>query len=256
MINSATEKELLYLSALVGMDNCWGIEDPFSEYSKTEIMNTMRQLREDLLQKGCIHYNENDSLFLNENWKNLLTHCKDSKNIFVLESTKMEEAGTELRYFVDGETVIRYQLNDTAQFAYTTSSLMRTEILSFFGEARKNQSQASYDVSAATMRRMGSLSTQRFREELLDSHCEESLASLIMNGLQGNPEFQALLAYVREKGMELIKGRLVVLHPLEGSLLITSGKEYDSLSFRELNDTDLKEGLSQLLGQRNEVSVV
>lgn len=256
MINSVTKKELLYLSALVGMDNCWGIEDPFSEYSKTEIVNMMKQIREDLLQKGCIQYDENGSLFLNENWKKQLTHCKDSKNIFVLDSTKMEEAGTELRYFVDGESVVRYQLNDTAQFAYTTSSLMWTEIQSFFGEARKNKSQDSFDVRAETMRRMGSLSTQRFREELLAAHCEEALASLIVNGMQGNPEFQALLSYTRENEMESIRGRLVVLQPAEGSLLITSGKDDDSLSFRELNDTDLKEGLSQLLGQRDGVPVV
>ena len=104
---------------------------------------------------------------------------------------------------------------------------------------------------------MGSLSRQRFLSELKICGCEDDLALLIADGLQGNADFCSVLAFDRSAGQEILTGKLVTLRFAGGSLIVTPGeRDMDSVCFARLNHEKLLAAMDDLLGQRKEVELV
>ena len=252
-----SKKELLYMSALSGTDNIWGFDDPFKGESEVKVRAALLELQGVLLRKSCLEASIDGHFSIAQEYQKLLDTCMNSEHVYILSSSQIEEEQAQLRFFVNGNTIVRYQYNETATLAFTSRELMKAEIITFFGDAGSQEQPYSLVTSVARLRRMGSLSKQRFLQELRDSGCEEELALLIVDGLQGNSDFCSLLAYDRSGKQETLVGKLVALNFAGGSLMVTPGaSRSDSVCFTRLNHEKLLSVLDEVLGEGEDVDIV
>lgn len=255
--SALTKEELLYLSALLGVDNIWSIEDSFNKQSELEIRAKLLTLQESLLQKGCLEITLNDEIKVPSSYESMILHCANSSCVYILNSTQMEDDCGYLRYFVDDGLIVKYQLNGLASFSYSNMELMRNEIISFFGDSDSSDSPYSLVTGISRLRRMGSLSKQRFLQELRDYGCEESLALLIVDGLQGKADFRTLLGYSRRNHIESLFGKIVTLNFHSGCLMVTNDTlKPNTVCFSSLNRERLIAKIDDVLSFTKEDEVV
>lgn len=251
------KEELLYLSALAGVDNLWGVDDPFAGKSETAFRAELLSLQEALVRKGCLDTSVSGEIRLAEDCRQILEICRSSMRVYILNSNQLEDEKAQLRFFEAGGKIVRYSFHESATLAFTGRELMRTELISFFGDADGEEQAYSLVTGIARLKRMGSLSRQRFLSELKICGCEDDLALLIADGLQGNADFCSVLAFDRSAGQEILTGKLVTLRFAGGSLIVTPGeRDMDSVCFARLNHEKLLAAMDDLLGQRKEVELV
>ena len=253
-----TKEELLYLSALKGVDNLWGVEDPFRGMSEDIIKSELLELQDSLIRKSCLDAAVDGRFSVASHYSNLINACMQSTRVYILSSSQFEEEQTALRYFVSDDSIVRYQFREYASIEFVSRSLMNAEIADFFGENYNNQEDScSLITGIARLKRMGSLSKQRFLQELKACGCEDSLAILISDGLQGNPDFRSLLAYERTENSEMLCGKLVTISFAGGSLMVTpEGKNIDSVCFTKLNRDRLLSALGVIIDGREEINII
>ncbi len=255
--SALSREELLYLSALVGVDNIWCIEDSFSNQTELEIRANLLSLQGSLLQKGCLEVTINDEIRVVPSYSCLINRCANSSRIFVLNSTQMEDDCGHLRYFMNDEMIVKYQLNGLASLSYTNMEIMRNEIISFFGDKESSVSPYSLVTGISRLRRMGSLSKQRFLQELRECGCEESFALLIVDGLQGKADFRTMLGYSRTNHTDALIGKIVTLNFSSGCLMVTNDDQKpDTVCFSNLSRERLIEKIDQILDFAQESEVV
>lgn len=250
-------EELLYLSALAGVDNIWGLEDPFAGVGEGELLLAMLRLQEALTARGLLTAEADGQLSMTPECRELLRHCMESERAYLLNSTLAEEEGQVLRFFVHGDRAVRFCFRGEAELAFTTPLLMKAELETFFGDAPEGENAASLVTGIARLRRMGSLSRRRFLEELRSIGCEEELALLIADGMQGDAAFCSLLAFDRSGEEERLADKLVALRFSGGSLMITPGDQgIDAVCFTRLSHSRLQEQLGRILGVESEAEAV
>lgn len=247
-------RELMYLSALLDMGNMWGFPDPFGETKEDEIAEYILQVQESLREKGCLV--QEDELLPEKDLLERLLVCRGSEKVFILSSDKLEKSGLQLRFFVRGEMVIRYECGEEAVLSYCDEEWLRREISDFFGEGTGNDDHSFLMTTASRLRRMGSLSRQHFLQELCVCGCEESLALLIVNGLQSRADFKSLLVYSRREQREVLENKLVILEFAEGRLLVTAeGGGGERICLTGLGPEKLRRELTAILGQSREAVI-
>lgn len=252
-----TKKELLYLSALIGSDNMWGFDDPFQGKSEAEVRADLLEMQDTLVRKSCLDVAIDGQFTVSKLYSDLLRSCMDSSRVLVLSSSQLEAEHAQVRFFIGDNSVVRYQFRESAALEFITRELMITEIVGFFGNGTNDEDSCSLTTGVARLRRMGSLSKQRFLHELRSCGCEEGLALLIADGLQGNTDFCSLLAYDREGQQEKLTGKIVTLSFAGGSLMVTpGGSDPESVCFTKLNHDRLLYELNSVVGKREEVDIV
>lgn len=252
-----TKKELLYLTALMGSDNLWGFDDPFQGKSEAEVRADLLEMQNTLVRKSCLEVTVDEQFTVSPLFSNLIDSCMSSNRVLILSSSQLEAAQVQLRYFIGDDSIVRYQYRETATLEHISKDLMKSEIVGFFGDGTNDEDSCSLVTGVARLRRMGSLSKQRFLYELRNCGCEENLALLIADGLQGNSEFCSLLAYDRNGQQEILSGKIVTLSFAGGSLMVThGGSDTESVCFTKVNRDRLFSELNKVLGGREEVDVV
>ena len=245
------EKELFYLSALMGIDNIWGLEDPFANEDDATVITEILSLQNVLVGKGCLNADIDGKITVSTNYGEILEVCAGSEQVYILNSSHMEEERLVLRYFVHDRMVVQYTFNGLANLEVTSFPVMRAEIETFFGDADDEENPSSLLTGVARMRRMGSLSRQRFLQELRSTGCEEKLALLIADGLLGKAEFCSLLAFERKAGNERLSNKIVTLRFAGGSLIVTPGDgNVDMVCFSRLSHDKLDSQLNSIFGQK------
>lgn len=254
---TVTPEELLYLSVIIGAENLWGVEDSFEGKEEEAIRGELPSIQSALVGKGLLEAHVDADFSLSENCRALLRHCKESDRILWFNSTVLESEGAVLRYFLKGDKVVRFYFREDALLHYSSQSLMRSELSDLFGDGGKAENTSSLVAGVARIRRMGSLSRQHFLLELKNCGCEDDLALLIADGLQGNSDFCSLLAYEQEKDGGKLTGKLVTLRFAGGSLLVTPGQgSVDSVCFTRLSREGLSRALDAILRSSEEVDAV
>lgn len=252
-----TKEELLYLAALKGADNMWGIEDPFRDKSDLEIRTALLEMQGALLQKACLEATLDGPFSVSKLYSDLIEECANSSRVYVLSSSQLEAEQAHLRFFVGDNAIVRYQFRETVTLEFVNKDLMKAEMLGLFGDEPGDGDTCSLVTGVARLRRMGSLSKRRFLQELKYCGCEESLALLIADGLQGNSDFCSLLAYERKENQERLIGKLVTLSFSGGSLMVTpENTNVDTVCFTKLNRNRLLSILDEILETGEEVDVV
>lgn len=250
-------EELLYLSAIVGVDNIWDINDPFADYGENRLITAMLDLQEALTRRGYLVPQVDGQFTVNDDCRQLLKHCMDSETVYILNSSQTEEDNLKFRFFVHDNLVVQYRFNGSANLSQTTVNLMRAEIEAFFGDAAETENGASLVTGVARLRRMGSLSRQRFLQELRSTGCEDELALLIADGLQGNADFCSVLMYRRQDGSEKLVDKLVTLRFAGGSLMVTPGEtRIDTVCFTRLSHEKLKRQLDEMFGAKDMIEAI
>lgn len=245
-----TPAELLYLSALLGMGNMWGFADPFGAVDEDELSAQILRLQESLVEKGGLLTDEEEQLTPEENLKRQLALCRDSEKVYILSSDKLEKQGIQLRFFQTGERLVRYECREEAVLSFCDTGWLRREIRSFFGEGKGEDDPFFLMTAVSRLRRMGSLSRQHFLQELRNCGCEESLALLIADGLQGGAEFKSLLVYSRKGEQETMENKLVTLEFAGGSLMVTAERSgADCVCLTRLSSEKLSGELTAILGE-------
>lgn len=252
-----SKEELLYLSALRDASNLWGFEDSFQGKSEAEIKTILIELQTGLVRKNSLKVGVDGQISVESACADLIDACKESNQVFLISSSRLEEEKTVLRFFKQGSKVVRYQFRETGRFEFVSEDLMELEIKCFFDQPGDADDTSSLTTSIAHIRRMGSLSRQHFLQELRNSGCEDSLALLIADGLQGNADFKSLLVYDRSGAQDKLVDKLIILS-FSGNSLIVSAEEgnVDLVCFRRIDQSQLNARLKHILGKEDRVSVI
>lgn len=252
------DEELLYISALTNTDNLWGVEDPFKYRTTEEIPFELLRIQEQLLQKGMVEARPDGQLSPSKELIQLIQHCKQSERVFIFNSSLAVDAGTQLRFFDHSGTFVRYFHREEAELSLVNRELAFQEVSALFGEASpQDEPDFSLETGIIRLRRMGSLSRRHFLFELKNCGCEDSLAELIVDALQGQSEFCSLLSYDRSNGQETLTDKLVTLRFSDGNLIVTPGQSnIDSVCLSRLTEEKLKHALIRVFGMETEVAVV
>ena len=243
-----SKEELIYLAALSGLDNVWGIEDPFSDMSESMVQAKILELQAKLSTEGILHIDEEGVLTVSEEYSDILEKCMNAVRIYVLNSSEFEQEKVQLRFFQTGETLLRFQLRDEAVIEPSAFALMEAEIMNFFSSDAETEDSCSLVASISRLRRMGSLSRKHFLQELKYCGCENDLALLIAEGLQGESVFCSLLVYDRSGKEDRLSGKLVTLNFAGGSLMVTPGSsDPDTVQFTRLDRGRMQAELNRIL---------
>lgn len=251
-----SKKELLYLTALMGANNLWGIEDAFAEMSEEEIRSELLRLQDSLLRKQFLEVDADRPFEFDESSVKLLRHCIESTRVYILNSSHMEKKEQQMRFFVKEKEVAFFRCREQAELISVSPNEMRSIILSFFGNGDYTEISSTLTVGVTRLRRMGSLSRQHFLQELHNSGCSDDLALLIADSLQGSSDFCSLMAYERENGKESYCGKLVTLRFSGGSLMVTNENDPDIVCFKKLSRETLLSEIERLAGREEDVEVI
>ena len=251
-----TKKELLYLTALKGADNVWGVDDPFQGEKDADIRADVLEMQSELIRKTCLEASENGQFTVSSPLSELMDVCIGCERILVLNSSRLAADGTNLRFFIRGDSAVRFESREEATLEPISIDLLKSETKSYFGDGSDEKDPSSLVTSVARLRRMGSLSRKRFLMELKNCGCEDDLALIIADGLQGNPEFCSLLAFDRRKGLGELSGKVVTLNFSGGGLMVTPGGDMNTVCFTRVNHERLMSALNAVFGIREEVDVL
>ncbi len=258
MVYRLSDEELIYMSALIGADNLWGLADPFQNCADAEIPFELLRIQDQLIQIGVVKATPDGYLYPSEELLGILKHCMNSEKVYVFNSSMSTSDNVQLRFFEHSGVLIRYSFRNKAELSQINRELAFQEIRALFGDAEPiTETDLSLVTGVTRLRRMGSLSRQHFLFELKNCGCEDSLATLIVDGLQGKSEFCSLLAYERKGGSETLTGKLVTLRFASGNLIVTPEKgDINSVRFSRLRGDKLNSAIENIIGIYEEVSAV
>ena len=245
-----TPGELLYLSAWAEAGNVWGLENPFEELSPEKVSAEVARIQKALLGKGALLPCLDSGAETEEGLRGLLETCGAWEDVWILSTSGMEQRGEKLRYFLHGDSLVRYAFREgEAVLAPASEDDMKAEAAALFGGEDTEEGQETILASAAKLRRIGGLSRARFLQELSALGCGEDFARLIADGVQGKPEICSLMHFRREAGEERLVHRLVTLRlPGEGLIIRPETAEgRESVRFSRLNAALLEKALDEAL---------
>lgn len=228
-----TEKELLYASMLLGIDNIWGVNDPYAEMAEEAIRMDILRIQKALLEKRYALSEEDGSFSLSGNVVETLQMCVHSKYLYEYSSDELERNNQILRYFVGENTIIRFGFNGISSLSTVSLSEMRSEITAHFSSETGDAWLDSLTAGTTRLKNLGSISRNHVIQELKEKGCDNSLSVMITNGLQGNASFRVLLCFdtsVHEISSPIEK--LVTMHFPGGNLIAKSDPETVSDSVR------------------------
>lgn len=247
---SVTAMELLYLSARLGVDNIWDLDETFSELTEDNAERKIARLQDSLLKKGALLPQLDEGTIVEEETKKLLLSCGAWETVVILSSSEMEKKRERLRFFFHGSGLVRYEFRgDAAVLSSTTKEELSDEVKSFFREAEDVTQTDSLVASAAKLRRIGGLSRNRFLQELSCLGCGKEFSTLIADSLQGNPDICSFVCIQNRNGEEVLKNKLVTLRlPGQGLIVrpeVADGRE--SIRFTRLSKGQLDETVNSIL---------
>lgn len=244
------EKELLYVSMLNNVDNIWGTSDPFKDMDEDSIRMDVLRMQMSLLQKGYAVSEEDDQFAIIPELSDLIYQCAQSKLIFIFSTDEMENSNHVLRYFASDNEIIRFVFKDEASFVKVSKDQMYHELVDGFGERDVAAPKDCLITSSSRLKRLGSLSRNRFIQELKDLGCEDELSTVIADGLQGNSSFRILLCF---KMGDSVQGtpidKVVSIHSPGGNLIAKSfcGSNPDTVCFMRMDRTQLQKDLQRII---------
>lgn len=244
------EKELLYVSMLSNVDNIWGIRDPFKDMDEDSIRMDVLRMQMSLLQKGYAVSEEDAQFTIIPELSDLIRQCAQSKLIFLFSTDEMEHSNHVLRYFASDNVIIRFMFKREASFGKVSKEQMYQELVDSFGEGAVAVPKDCLITSSSRLKRLGSLSRNRFIQELKDLGCEDELSTLIADGLQGNSSFRILLCF---KTGDSLQGtpidKIVSIHSPGGNLIAKSFWESnpDTVCFMRMDRTQLQKDLQRIV---------
>ena len=255
-VTGITNRELLFLSALLGVDNIWGIEDPFRGADGEINREDLTALRNALVRNGCLRPMSDGAVRVGGDCAELIDACQKSNRVYLLDTSQYEREGAKLRFFVNGDAVVSFQYRRTASLARVRKEIMEAEIAEFFAGQVDRTLYETYSTDVVRLKRMGGLTGRHFLQELKTGGCGEQLAALIVEGLQNNSGFRSMLVCDRYGTREALVGKLIVLECNGNSLMVHAAEDMSTVQFAVASQDGLSRVLRELLGERAEADVV
>lgn len=255
-VTDITNRELLFLSALRGVDNIWGIEDPFRETDGEINREDLTALRDGLVRKGRLRLMPDGEVRVGSGCAELIDTCQKSNRVYLIDTSQSEREGAKLRFFVNGDAVVRFQYRGTASLTQVRKEIMEAELGELFAGQADRTLYETYSTDVVRLKRMGGLTGRHFLQELKTGGCGEQLAALIVEGLQNNSEFRSLLACDRYGTQEALVGKLIVLECNGSSLMVHAEENMGTVQFAVASQDGLSRVLRELLGEKVEADVV
>lgn len=197
MVSSLTlsTKELIYVSMLSGIGNIWGIADPYVEMPEDVIRIDILRIQKSLIEKRYAITDEDGSFSLFDGVTQLLRICNKSKYMYQFSSNELEQNNYMLRYYVSDDMIIRLEVKEKTTLSFIQLPDMEDELSMCFCSGEGDIWSGTLNADTSRLKQYGSISRNRFVQELKEKGCNDSLSVIIANGLQGTSSFRTLVCY-------------------------------------------------------------
>ena len=257
-------EELAYLSGLLNLRADWGIQPQFEQEDTAVLENQILRLQTELVSRSCLISQVDGYFTVEPQCRELLTGCVNCSQAYVLHSENADGLETRCYFFCDGSRLIRYyryrdeqHLRGNNEFSFYSTQLMDAEIRNCFDKKETADLDCSLITSVNVLRKIGSLTRNRFLNELNVLGCSADMAERIAEALQGKNSFSSLLKLDVQKDRYTVCGKLMVLHCSRGGLMVTNVEgDPESVCLTAADTAQIDRKLKELLGTAEEADVV
>lgn len=252
-----TNKELLYLSLLLGMANIWGINNDFENQTEESISLDKIYAQDSISGKGYTSLEINDKFRLCDDLFSLLKICKNWKNMIILTSSDTDNNFAFERYFVSGQKIVRLTKKMMQyDLSYITKRELRESLESFFPiveQANKNMQSQSIITSAKRIRTLSNLRRNRLIDELQRIGCNDNFSNFVADAVQGKVNSNEITVLTRERNVLFVSDNFST-HTLNSKGLIMTpekSKNRDNIRFAVWNRKTLCERVETMVSRLN-----
>lgn len=226
-----SNKELLYVTALLRMSNIWEIENEFENSSQDSVALNIVRLQDEIAEKGYTEIELDGRFRLDEDFYTLLITCKSWDHMIIFYDSEKNKGSHIDRCFIKQQKIICMLKNGSQiELTYITPAELRESVQTFFSHERKFDKKAlprSISTSAKRICEMSNLRRSRFIEELRRIGCNLHLSDLIADSMQGRAAYNSVTILKRENKAPVICKKLTTCYFDEGALIITPDKVVD-----------------------------
>ena len=251
MLSSLTlsKKELIYASMITGIDNIWGIADPYSEMSEDVIRIDILRIQKSLIEKRYAITEDEGPFTLFDGVIDTLRLCAEARYMYEFSSEELERCNHVLRFFCCGDVVIRLDVKEDVTLSVVQLSEMKDELSTYFCSEDGDIWSGALTAGTTRLKRYGSVSRNRFICELKEKGCNDILSVIIANGLQGSSSFRVVVCYdISSPDTSIPVEKLVTIHFPGGDLIAKAndGSLSESITLCKLSQEQISAEIDRI----------
>lgn len=208
-------KEIMYLCALLGANEVYGIDDGFAFISKDKLSQAVSETADSLMRKGCLEMDFDGNNTVQSDTSDIIKTIAYSQSHLILYSLCSGLQENPCVFYRNGNSIVKSEFkNNTFEIAKITAEGMKTEINSRFSECRSQNSNESYRVHGDVFEKARELAVDGKSEESAKLLCENGIdgqsAKLIVNGYMQKSDFVSAVVSYTVKGQESTDGMVTL----------------------------------------------
>lgn len=214
-----TASQILYLAALCGADDFYGVPDGFYGMDNVEIAIEVNSIKMDLTVKGYSEMDFNGEFKVNPEILSGISKCADF-DIYISLDRNINNINSFLRFYIKGSEIYKLVKNQNEYVIDQINGIvLKQEVSDFMSWNRENEELIKgIDLEKTLLKKVKTMSELEKPEKLLiEAGCDGVTAKLIYNGMQGNGGYYSFTVLDRLSDTNKVKS-LIFLYGKEGAL--------------------------------------
>ena len=221
-------RELLFLAALTGAEQLYGIPDGFFGMDDSETAREIYNLRDRLEKKGLANTDFNGNFIPDAGLISLIESCSGCERFISFEKTGKKTEPVRMMFYLNGQTAVKIeQVFEDFSLGSVEQSDIKRMILEKIDrkDSEQKSSMESVSISNDALNRIKGFAYDGFNgkagklaeKELQNLGCSKSLSALIYSGLAGESAYLSVTAVDFEREDDGVFG-IMALNSKDGSL--------------------------------------
>ncbi len=208
-------KEIMYLCALLGANEVYGIDDGFASVSKDKLAQTVSETADSLMQKGCLEIDFDGNNIVQSDTSDIIKIIAHSQSHLILHSVCGGLQENPCIFYRNGDGIVKSEFkNNTFEIAKITAERMKLEIYTRFSESLPQNSNDSYRVHGDVFENARKFAVVGKSEEATKLLCENGIdgqsAELIVKGYTQKSDFVSIVVSCTVRGKESTDGMVTL----------------------------------------------
>lgn len=208
-------KEIMYLCALLGANEVYGIDDGFAFVSKDKLSQAVSETADSLMRKGYLEMDFDGNNTVQSDTSDIIKIIAHSQNHLILHSICGGLRKNPCIFYRSGDGIVKSEFkNNTFEVAKITAEGMKLEICSRFSESSPQNSNESYRVHGDVFENARELTVVGKSEEAAKLLCENGIGSrsaeLIVKGYKQKSDFVSAVVSCTVKRQESTDGMVTL----------------------------------------------
>lgn len=208
-------KEIMYLCALLGANEVYGIDDGFAFIPKDRLSQAVSETADSLMRKGCLEMDFDGNNTVQSDTSDIIKTIAYSQSHLILHSLCSDLQDNPCVFYRNGNRIVKAEFKDNVfEITKITAEEMKLEICSRFSESSPQNSNGFYRVHGDVFESARDLASDGKIEEATKLLCKNGIdgqsAELIVKGYTQKSDFVSAVVSCTVKGQESTDGMVTL----------------------------------------------